>query len=470
MEQARRDGPVVVVDAGDAMAPPSPQHRGAAGMMADQRRAKGAFMLRGLVIGGIDAAALGEDDWALGTDAVRQAVAEVSLPVVAANLTCDGASPYPASREVVRGERRIAVVGVTEGRVAGCEVGDPVAALRAAVDGLGEVDAVVALVPTTRTRAREIAAAVPGLDLVVDADRGGPITAPLPAGEGWVVGTGGRGQRVGRTTLRFGPRPGFLASGGVEAVDAEILRAERRVASLERTLERRGAQAAVTARWERQLEDARGMVADLSATREAVAARAAEGGVGVLSTAIVELDDAVADHGPTAEALTAFLDAQTQAELGRAPVAPSATVARAVPSGPYAGADTCAGCHPGPTAQWASTPHAHAWATLQDEGRAGDAACFRCHVTGANAQGGPKRPRDVGGLRDVQCEACHGPSRAHVQDPLGSRPIRAPGRAFCIGCHDGEQDGGRFDFATYVPKVRHAAADADKPAGSPAAP
>ncbi|MEO0606474.1 MAG: multiheme c-type cytochrome, partial [Myxococcota bacterium] len=80
-----------------------------------------------------------------------------------------------------------------------------------------------------------------------------------------------------------------------------------------------------------------------------------------------------------------------------------------------------------------------------------------CHVTGAHRRGGPSAPKGTGSYRDVQCEACHGPSRAHAERPddASLRPVRSPDEATCRTCHDGEQDGGRFDLATYLPQVVH---------------
>ena len=75
---------------------------------------------------------------------------------------------------------------------------------------------------------------------------------------------------------------------------------------------------------------------------------------------------------------------------------------------------------------------------------------------------GPTSPADVAGLRDVQCESCHGPARAHVQAPTDPavRPLAQPGEAICQQCHDNERDHHAFAWATYRPKVVH---DAEGP-------
>src|SRR5690606_32526246 len=125
-----------------------------------------------------------------------------------------------------------------------------------------------------------------------------------------------------------------------------------------------------------------------------------------------DLSRDVADHPATAAWVA---DGLAKIEALEAPAAVDGWVAPA--GSPYAGADACAGCHEAEHAQWRGTPHANAWATLERERRAMDADCYACHATGVGADGGPTRPAAVGGLRDVQCEACHGPSRAHAARP-----------------------------------------------------
>ena len=119
------------------------------------------------------------------------------------------------------------------------------------------------------------------------------------------------------------------------------------------------------------------------------------------------------------------------------------------------GSGACAGCHTEQYAQWQTTPHAHAWQTLVDQKRHMDLDCFTCHVTGAFDPEGPQHPNQVGQLKNVGCESCHGPGRDHVGAPGPGQMVVNPPESTCTQCHDGAQDGGRFDYATYLPKVVH---------------
>ena len=80
---------------------------------------------------------------------------------------------------------------------------------------------------------------------------------------------------------------------------------------------------------------------------------------------------------------------------------------------PYTGSEVCSACHAEQALQWSRTPHAKALSSLAADNHATDAACVGCHVTGWHQEGGPSSPADIGGFRDVQCEACHGPGDLH---------------------------------------------------------
>lgn len=107
-------------------------------------------------------------------------------------------------------------------------------------------------------------------------------------------------------------------------------------------------------------------------------------------------------------------------------------------AGPYVGVDACKACHERHVTAWADTKHARAFDRLGAADREGG-QCLRCHVTGPPeliaAQGA--QPSFPG----VQCEACHGPGRAHVEaaQPNAVTPgaiVRRPVEQTCTGCHN----------------------------------
>ena len=87
---------------------------------------------------------------------------------------------------------------------------------------------------------------------------------------------------------------------------------------------------------------------------------------------------------------------------------PTATAQQA---GAFIGADSCRDCHMDYYEAWSKTKHSRALGKLTGGNRA-SGECIECHVTDtpemlAANNDNPKFP-------NVQCEACHGAGRAHV--------------------------------------------------------
>jgi predicted CXXCH cytochrome family protein len=101
----------------------------------------------------------------------------------------------------------------------------------------------------------------------------------------------------------------------------------------------------------------------------------------------------------------------------------------------------CGNCHVGQHADWETSAHSGAWETLEESGGAQD-FCRNCHTVGqlgnsATAAGGWESTHDER-YYDVQCESCHGPGLAHIENPdIDANVPLAPmavGGDLTIGC------------------------------------
>ena len=130
----------------------------------------------------------------------------------------------------------------------------------------------------------------------------------------------------------------------------------------------------------------------------------------------------------------------------------------------------CGNCHVSFQGQWEETAHAIAWSTLATSpGR--QAMCEACHTVSQRGNetktaGGWENVKDPR-YHDVQCESCHGPGLAHVQDPDATQPL-APlhadtGLSYgCAECHNGTH----HPFVEEWRRSGHSVAEA-YPAGRP---
>jgi peroxiredoxin len=134
----------------------------------------------------------------------------------------------------------------------------------------------------------------------------------------------------------------------------------------------------------------------------------------------------------------------------------------------YVGSDACKSCHAAEHEVWVAGPHARASETLAGRGKAGDAACLRCHTTGFDLPGG--FPRDGAAaahadLARVGCESCHGPGGDHVKEglprigtilALGDKCDSCVILQICGTCHDDANDPGfEYEVKAKIEAQRH---------------
>jgi peroxiredoxin len=119
----------------------------------------------------------------------------------------------------------------------------------------------------------------------------------------------------------------------------------------------------------------------------------------------------------------------------------------------FSGNEVCGVCHESAAATWELTTHATAYDTLVRHGADHDAECVSCHVVGYGKEGGYAIAKPDPSLENVGCETCHGRGGPHLS------PGHAPQNAYepvCVACHNPEHSLG-FDYATFLPRVSHAA-------------
>lgn len=121
----------------------------------------------------------------------------------------------------------------------------------------------------------------------------------------------------------------------------------------------------------------------------------------------------------------------------------SPLLAKAELMGDYVGYKACVDCHEETVAGWKTTPHAHAFETLKEQGEEKQRAngCVQCHVVAFEEDGGFIDLEMTPELVDVQCESCHGPAREHVEgDGDPDLLKKSPNADMCRACHTVGQD------------------------------
>lgn len=447
---ARREGPVLVVDAGGLLY----SQAQIAPALEAQEELKAELLVQSYRDAlGVAAIGLGAIDLARGPQRVRPARQAVNLPAGAGIAT-------EAPKMIDVGGAKVGVLGlVADGVLPGVTVAEPVAAGKAAVADLrgGGARFVIALVQASNeAAATDLAKAVGGIDLVV---AGLGTAAPEPdrvesvadevSGGGFLVTPGNRGQVVSRIEVTLRDGEGLADAGGRAAAAVRGEEIARRIPAIEADLVRfaadPSADPAFVAAKKREL-------AGLQAERDALARSPlrlpAKGSYFTLEQ--VRVNKKMACDLEVQERTAQYFRAAGEANVKFAQTQVSPPVAKGVAT--YVGTAACGTCHDTAVEFWKKTRHAGAWETLVKRGQELDLECISCHVTGWNRPGGATLSRNEA-LRDVQCEVCHGPASIHVAKEGDEEPrslVGGPEPAMCAKqCHTKEHSD-TFSYDAYL--------------------
>jgi len=127
-----------------------------------------------------------------------------------------------------------------------------------------------------------------------------------------------------------------------------------------------------------------------------------------------------------------------------------------------AGNESCRECHEEDCRLWDESAHADAWESLAAGGSHVDPYCQQCHTTGYGLPDGFISAGQSADRTAVGCESCHGPSKAHADDPNVPTLYVDEAKDRCIRCHD-RDNSPSFDYDRYWKKIRHGQTPATKP-------
>ena len=188
--QLRREGPVILADAG-----------GAPGGTSAYQRAKFEAILDGEMAMGLSAHNLGEGELALGTEYLQKLARAKRVPFVSANVRDRENRPVVEPyRIIVAGEVRLALIGVLSksitrtGPPPDWEISDPRdAVLEALAAAKGQFDRAVVLAYLRESELRDLAAALPEVDAVIGGPTGQSL-APVRVGPAVVASAKNKGK------------------------------------------------------------------------------------------------------------------------------------------------------------------------------------------------------------------------------------------------------------------------------------
>jgi len=117
-------------------------------------------------------------------------------------------------------------------------------------------------------------------------------------------------------------------------------------------------------------------------------------------------------------------------------------------------AEACGKCHEAELKSWQATRHARAWDSIRKSGRADDPECILCHTMGYGRAGGFASIEKTPGLGRVTCQACHPVTSDHVEKNVKPEAELRINSRLCMSCH-GPVQSPNFDYFVSKPKILH---------------
>jgi len=103
----------------------------------------------------------------------------------------------------------------------------------------------------------------------------------------------------------------------------------------------------------------------------------------------------------------------------------------------YVGMNKCKRCHSDHVKTYSDWKYSKNFRILEMRGKDHDPQCLSCHTTGYGKKGGFKSVEETPHMKNVQCEACHGPASLHVKAPTVQEHLKTLSipKNICTSCH-----------------------------------
>jgi len=403
----------------------------------------------------LQAIGIGERDLLMGGAWLVEQLNTRGLPHVVSNLSCDGI-PFVDSRTHRIGGTTIEFLSfISPSMLESKTVGEQIAVtdmlpgctMTTPSEWLAEhprkSDIRIAFADLNRN---ELETLEPYVDIVIESKMGKTTASPEQMDTNTVlIGVGSKGKNLGHLSWQQASgKSGFASGDAKSSKERDLKRRYTRLQQLEQQILATEDGSPDQNKLQRQIDYTQRSIAQLEA--EIGAIPVTDASVTQLTQKLVPLNRSI-DNDDAIEQLIAT--AQTDIETLEQSIAIEPYV------GPYVGSESCKTCHADVYSSWSQTSHAHAWKTLVAAGREMDPSCFSCHSTGGGWEGGPERPNQVGHLKNVGCESCHGPGQEHVAQNGAGSIEKEVTMSVCTKCHNGIQDNGEFEPVSYWERILH---------------
>ncbi|XCN75418.1 MAG: UshA-like (seleno)protein [Candidatus Electrothrix aestuarii] len=295
---------------------------------------------------------------------------------------------------------------------------------------------------------KEIAETVGGLHLILGSGHAAPTTAPYKVDETLIAQTGTRGKYLGMMHINWTEAGQWTDKSftRIKAEEDRLKRVEQQLTRMEKQKEKKAL--AKDKEYKKLLTEKKQLAQSIKTLKASRDASQEEEGLCKYTNRFIPLQTSLPEEPEVKQIVHRAIqkaNAINQQRLAQTGLNdPTITLQDLV------GSQKCQECHAAQTAIWQDSKHALAWTTLEKNNQQFNEDCLICHVTLPFYDPDKVKAANLllmlpKTLKNVGCEACHGPAAAHSAGQ-GKVPVTIPDEKVCLQCHTSEHDD-HFVFA-----------------------
>jgi hypothetical protein len=302
---------------------------------------------------------------------------------------------------------------------------------------------------------KEIAETVDGLHIILGSGHAAPTAAPYPIKDTLIAQTGTRGKYLGMMEIEWNTA-GKWSEKSFARIQTQEKRLERVKKQLARLKQQRDKKALAKNNEYKKLSlEAKQLVASIKALKKSRDSSPDDDSMCKYTNQFIPLNTSL----PEDPAVKKIIDKAVKEanEINKKRISHSGKNQPIVTLQDVAGSQKCQECHANQVKIWQGSGHAQAWTTLEKKNQQFNEDCLICHVTlpyydADKVKAGNLLLMMPKSLKNVGCEACHGPGAAHSTGK-GKIPVAHPDEKVCLQCHTPEHDD-NFIFSEKAKKLK----------------
>jgi 2',3'-cyclic-nucleotide 2'-phosphodiesterase (5'-nucleotidase family) len=298
---------------------------------------------------------------------------------------------------------------------------------------------------------KEIAEAVDGLDMILESGYAAPTTEPYKIEDTLIAQTGTRGKYLGMMRIEWNEAGQWtdISFTRIRTEEDRLNKVNQQLALLEKQKEK-----AVLAKdkgYKALSAEKKELVSSIKALKKRRDSAPEDDGLCKYSNRFIPLETSLPEDPEVKKIIDRAV--QQANDINRQRLAQTGLNEPEITLQDVAGSQKCQECHAAQMTVWQDSKHAQAWDTLEKKNQHFNEDCLLCHVTlpfydADKVKAGNLMLMLSKSLKNVGCEACHGPAAAHSAGQ-GKIPVARPDEKVCLVCHTPEHDD-HFVFADKV--------------------